>query len=404
MKILYFGSACDKEWFDNLARYNAMPYQVAQYMFEMGLLNGFSCFDDVQMEIYYVLQEPYYPRGKLRYRPRIRRLNERYYVSYLAGINLPVLKEISYFWQGMLRTIKWSLSNRKTDNKLIITPFNYVPLSLGIYLIARMFKINRLNFFTDMSNDIMTPARQQNMIWLKRIVLPQYKKLVQMLDTSFDLYVLFARAMNEIVNPYKKPYLVMEGIFSNNLDLAKVSKAKAIMYAGTLSFEYGVKTIIDAFDGIEDDSLQLWLFGNGDMNDYIQEVCRRDCRVTFFGFKSREEVFEYEKKAALLINIRNPEDQYTRYSFPSKVFEYMASGTPFLTTKIEGIPEEYYDYVYTVENNEIDSVKRRIEEILSLPQSELDEFGEKASHFIIDNKNQISQAQKLMEFIGLYNE
>ena len=58
------------------------------------------------------------------------------------------------------------------------------------------------------------------------------------------------------------------------------------------------------------------------------------------------------KEAKLLINLRNPEDKYTKYSFPSKTFEYMVSGTPFFTTKLEGIPSEYYNYLYCIDSYE----------------------------------------------------
>ena len=47
MKILYFGSACDREWFNKVSKAKTMPYHVAQYMFEMALIEGFSNIDDI---------------------------------------------------------------------------------------------------------------------------------------------------------------------------------------------------------------------------------------------------------------------------------------------------------------------------------------------------------------------
>ena len=40
MEILYFGSLCDKEWFNEISGKKALPYQVAQYTFEMALINN----------------------------------------------------------------------------------------------------------------------------------------------------------------------------------------------------------------------------------------------------------------------------------------------------------------------------------------------------------------------------
>ena len=397
MKILYFGSACDQEWFDKVLKYKAMPYHVAQYRFEMALINGLSSIDDIDMEIFYLYQESYYPNGKyLWFKSRVKKINNKYNIKYISGLNLPVIKELYNLFCGLFLTLKWGIKNHKESNKVIFTPFQYTPLSLGILVIAKTLKIKRVNIFTDLSSDIMNENRQPDMGWLKQLILPYYKKLVHGLEKSYDMYVLFTETMNKKVNPAKKPYLVMEGIFNNNLDLTTLKKTKAIMYAGTLSFEYGIRLFLDAFEQITDEDLQLWLFGDGDMGEYITGLCSRDSRVTFFGFRSHEEVFEYEKKATLLINTRNPEDSYTKYSFPSKTFEYMVSGTPFLTTRIGGIPGEYYQYLYIIKDYSIESVKQSIEEVLAKAQTELDEFGQKAREFVLENKNSEIQAKKII--------
>ena len=41
--------------------------------------------------------------------------------------------------------------------------------------------------------------------------------------------------------------------------------------------------------------------------------------------------------------------EYTLYSFPSKNIEYMVSGTPVITTRLAGIPDDYYPYVFVFE-------------------------------------------------------
>lgn len=401
MKIIYFGSACDKEWFDKISQLKATPYSTAQYRFEMALLAGFASMDEIEMEIFYLHQEDYYPKGHfLIYKTKSKELNKRHVIKYLPGMNLPIIKEIFNLLLGIFLTFKWAIINRNEQNKIILTPFNYAPLSLGTLFIANIFGIKRVNVFTDLSSDIMNEKRQKDMIWIKQAILPCYKKLIGWIETNYDFYILFTDAMNERVNPKNKPYLVMEGIFNADLDLSEMEKEKAIMYAGTLSFEYGIKMFLDAFEKIPDENIQLWLFGDGDMGEYINKLCERDDRVIYYGFKSHEEVFEYEKKATLLINTRNPMDEYTRYSFPSKTFEYMVSGTPFLTTRIAGIPQGYYQYLYIIEEYSVESVKQKIQDVLAKPQSELDEFGKKARQFVLENKNSVVQTEKILDMLN----
>ncbi|WP_282938855.1 glycosyltransferase [Paenibacillus sp. RC67] len=299
----------------------------------------------------------------------------------------------------MIITLKWHIKNRKANEKMVLTSFNYSPLSLGILIISKLFGIKRANFFTDLSTDIINNKRQKDIVFIKRILLPLYLKLVKYIESNYDLYILFTKPMNTRVNPKNKPYLVMEGIYNNELELSKVQKKKAIMYAGTLSHEYGIKNILDAFEQLEDNEIELWLFGDGDMKKYINDICLRDQRIQFFGFRPHEEVFKYEKMATLLINVRNSDEEYTAYSFPSKTFEYMVSGTPFLTTKLKGIPEEYYSYLYTIESTNATSLKHKIEEIFTKPEYELKNFGLRAREFILNEKNSDIQAKRIVEFI-----
>lgn len=399
MEILYFGSVCDDEWFTKTSNNRAIPSQVAQYMFEKALIQGISDLQYINMKIYHLHQEPYYSKGgeSLIFGRRKQKINEKYIVNYLSNINLPLIKEVYTFFQGLILTTKWAIENYSNKNKVILTPFNYTPLSFGIYLSSKIFRIKRVNIFTDLSSEILN-SKKDNMPWFKKILLPYYLKLVNFIEHNYDGYILFAEPMNNKVNPSNKPFIVMEGIFNNNLDLTEVSKSKAIMYAGTLAFKYGVKNILNAFEQIKDDELELWLFGDGDMREYIEKLVLRDRRVKYFGFKPRIEVFEYEKKSILLINSRDPNDEYTKYSFPSKTFEYMVSGTPFLTTNLKCIPEEYTNYLYIV--NESDCLKNKIMEAINKQPSDLKKFGKSARQFILKNKNSNVQSLKIIEMIN----
>ena len=70
------------------------------------------------------------------------------------------------------------------------------------------------------------------------MVIKPYLKLINKLQKSYDLYILFSKQMNNIVNPNNKPFLVMEGIYNpEGLNLKKVEKKHAITYAGKLNKE-----------------------------------------------------------------------------------------------------------------------------------------------------------------------
>ena len=83
-----------------------------------------------------------------------------------------------------------------------------------------------------------------------------------------------------------------------------------------------------------------------------------------------------------------------------KNVRYMSSGTPLLTTMLPGIPIEYNKYLYTFENESIESMSSKIETLLSLTDDELINFGKKAQSYVFENKSNIKQAEKIINMIN----
>ena len=133
------------------------------------------------------------------------------------------------------------------------------------------------------------------------------------------------------------------------------------------------------------------------MDDYIRNINNK--KIKFFGVVPNDMVVQEEIKATLLINPRFTNEEYTKYSFPSKNMEYMASGTPTLTTKLPGMPKEYYDYIYTFDQEDVESFKNKLEEILSKPSEELHKKGMDAKEFVLEQKNNVVQARKIIKLI-----
>ena len=99
----------------------------------------------------------------------------------------------------------------------------------------------------------------------------------------------------------------------------------------------------------------------------------------------------------LLVNPRKNIGEYTKYSFPSKILEYMSSGTPVLMYKLDGIPDEYYDKVFLVDN--YDDLSSAIVELSTVDENNMIEIAKKAENFVINDKNPFKQTKKIMDLI-----
>ena len=77
----------------------------------------------------------------------------------------------------------------------------------------------------------------------------------------------------------------------------------------------------------------------------------------------------------------------------------MASGTPVLTTKLPGMPEEYYPYVYLFEDETTEGMAKTLGQVLCLPEQELREMGIRGKQFVLSKKNNVYQTQKIVNLL-----
>ena len=109
-----------------------------------------------------------------------------------------------------------------------------------------------------------------------------------------------------------------------------------------------------------------------------------------------------QQQATVLINPRSSKGEYTKYSFPSKTMEYLASGTPTIMCHLPAIPQEYDEYLYYITDESAEGIKSKLIEVCEKPQQELEEFGQKAAEFIKTQKNAFVQAQKVKEMLDSF--
>lgn len=305
--------------------------------------------------------------------------------TYMPFLNIKVLRQICTLIGITLKIIKECFSNKK--EKIFICDILNTTIASTTLILSKIFKFKCIAIVTDLPRDIGKGIST---------------KINQKLQSKYDGYIVLTEAMNNIVNPKNKPSIVIEGIADNEMKnrdnlFQNKYKEKICIYAGGLYEKYGVKNLIEAFRLLKIDNAQLHLYGSGDLEEYIKKL--NDCRIKFFGVVENDQIVENEIKAMLLINPRFSDGEYTKYSFPSKNMEYMASGTPVLTTKLPGMPKEYYDYIYCFEDESIDGMRKKIKEILSLEEKDLHKKGEEAKDFVLKNKNNKVQAKKIKKFI-----
>ena len=144
----------------------------------------------------------------------------------------------------------------------------------------------------------------------------------------------------------------------------------------------------------------MHIYGNGDFKNELLKLCKKNKNIKYFGLKPNNYIVEEQQKATLLVNPRPSNEEFTKYSFPSKNMEYMVSGTPALLTKLPGMPKEYLKYVYVLENESVDGMAEKLIEILNLSQEELKEKGKLAKEYVVNKKDNKNQAKRIIKWLA----
>ncbi len=219
---------------------------------------------------------------------------------------------------------------------------------------------------------------------------------------TVDKFVYLTRQMADYIGA-DKPFCVMEGIAPDAGERAPSNGngVKTVLYTGTLHQRFGAVHLLNAFALIDDPTYRLVLCGVGDSEDVIREAAKRDPRIVFKGQCARDEVLRLQREATVLVNPRRNTEAFTKYSFPSKNLEYLASGVPLVAYKLDGIPDEYDPYIRYVPDDTPEALADTVRAVCEADADERRAFGEGAARFVAENKNKIAQTKRILTFLGL---
>ena len=304
---------------------------------------------------------------------------------YIPAIRNPVVKAAAVGLGTFFRT----LFLIRKDSAVIVDGLNRVT-ALSAMLSARMRGKPCVGIVTDLP-DMLSGSRFS-------------KGLANFVIRHCTHYVLLTQAMNDYLNKTGKPYVILEGHADITMadripSLEKKSEPRICFYAGGVSKQYGLSNLVEGFREANLPNAQLHIYGPGDYVKELQQIAAEDDRIFYGGMLLNTEIVEKEQEATLLINPRPTGEEYVKYSFPSKTMEYMASGTPVLTTVLPGMPREYHPYVYLLEDETTDGITEKMKEVLENSNETLFRKGTEARRFVLEQKNNVIQARKILEML-----
>lgn len=227
-----------------------------------------------------------------------------------------------------------------------------------------------------------------------------YRHIVNRVISLSTCYVFLAEKMNEKLNPEGKPYALMEGLCDPD-EFPAISRTHnhSIIYAGNLDDGNGAWQLIQAFQKWNPSDYKLEIYGDGDDEERIRKAADHSEKIVFGGLLKNSEIVDKLSSAALLVNPRPTSSPFVQYSFPSKTMEYMASGTPFASTRLPSIPEEYFRYIGSLGTGGEEEILDYLFRFSAADYHGLLERAEAARTFVKEEKNNRIQTLNMLKVL-----
>lgn len=376
----------------------------AAHNFDSAVLNGFAQQDDIDFHCISVPGCGSFPNNNKRFltKPEVYELFGEN-VHSIGFCNLVILNKISIILHLAKAIIHFSKnSQHEVVDVVISTATIYLQIA---FRLARFFSSKKLRLTTIICDVpvIMDEMSQSRSLKMKiRSLMDKY--CMKLLNKSNFLVLMTEQTMdffNKDIN-----HIVMEGIYKVpgivNPITDRTDGKEIILYAGTISRQFGILNLVSAFEQIDnyDSDSELWICGSGDTKQILEEKSATNPRIKFFGLVAVERARSFQQEATILVNPRTSEGAYTKYSFPSKTMEYLASGKSVIMNAIPCIPIEYFNYAFAPQNEAVEELSKTIQMVMAMDKKDRIERQVKGREFIYNHKNSKTQVGRIIQMIS----
>lgn len=287
-----------------------------------------------------------------------------------AGMDLPA-NRTTYLWfvnWSFLKTLThgvtafFALLRPLTRPPRVILAYNLsIPLGLVVLMAARLSGSHYVPFVADLPG---VPIRDGVEKPLRKLCLVLEKLAMRLADGRI---VLSKRLVEDF--PSSKPTFVLNGGLDRTTfeSLAPSSSMKgapdrakliSFFYLGRLDDVRGATTALAAMRKLTDRTgLTLTFVGRGPAEAEVIAAAKIDKRIVYAGYaETYEDVLDHYRDADFLLNPHQIDGINSRYLFPSKLIEYLATGVPVISTHLPCIPQTFDSLLTLTPDDRVESL------------------------------------------------
>lgn len=366
---------------------------VAGNKMQYNLLKHLSEIEDVTIDV--ISFHPYksFPSGKLFVKAKDEYLfGGRVKVRQIGYLNIFFIKQLLY------PLITFSEAGRITRGTDVVLAYDMYPAQ-GLPLSWLKSRVNGKTVCLLADLSLGGVKRETG---LRKVLRKLFDRSTLKSIKKCDNFIVLNENAARVYAPHSR-YLVMDGgVEPADYDAVPAGwnrREKNIVYTGALVGYSGILNLIEAMTLINDDSIYLDIYGSGYLSETIESKCRALRNIRFHGPVGNKEAIMAQQTAWLLANPRPVDNSIAQVTFPSKIFEYMMSGRPVLSTRLNGFSSDYDRLLFWVDDGEPATLAKMIDTVDGLTEGELQTMADSAREYLINNKTWKQNARTVYSFI-----
>ena len=346
MKILFLTSSTSNKVFDSLCENANFKPNPSNQIFYNKLIKALSYFNEVSVISHRPFANGMYRASTL---PEFndKEVNINYYYTRIKG---------DYFYKlfiehkNIYQRAVTAIDDFKDDNVVIIVdPLRRNLLKTAVKLKKR-YRFPVIGMLTDNPFNLTKSSKK-------------YSNFVIKNAKYLDGFLSITDGLLDAYGVKNKPHYIFEGLVEEIGEYKKEPLGDYFAFAGSIYERYGVKNLIDAFEFV-DQKYNLVILGNGSLEKYINNKTKINPRILYLSQISKEKVYAIEQHALANINPRPYDQVLDSESIPSKMFEYLASGVPTISTMHSRLHDLFTEEVFWINDDSPEGIAKTINDFL----------------------------------------
>jgi glycosyltransferase involved in cell wall biosynthesis len=383
----------------NEPRFRSSAFNPAGNNFQVQLIRGLARHGVSDIEVLAARPLPSYPRSRtLWVSAQSERLGD-IPLRLLSFPNVTPMKQIALGIGVLLGLLHWGWRKRKSRHRIVLTYNLTVPPGAFTLLGARLAGARAVVSVNDINipgHTVPASPLWRLDLWFQRMLLPRFDGHLTVTDQiATDFFP-------------GRPYVLVEGGVDNTfLDLtgrasqpaADVNSSFTFAFAGSLNETNGIRILLPAFQQLASPDFRLRIAGSGPLRAVVEEASRQDARIQYLGMLDAQGVANMYRTSDALLNVRLTKSIDTRYFFPSKLIELLASGVPTITTSVAHVEDEFDGLVYLLHEETPQGLAELMVFVASRSDQERSTVANRARAYAVANKTWDVQAAKVARYL-----